>query len=87
MISKLKALNGGLKTVSFAVVAGMYALTPLPFLEGDPTGLEMTLDLWYSKKEREMVKFVSDLSDNSANQTKKQTNIKTKEFYYYLHTE
>ena len=89
MLSKakdtIKLLNGGLKTTALTVLLGMYALTPLKFIEGDPTGLQLTFQFLYAKDKRNMVNWVIALDENQIKQQKDRVEIERARYYYEVH--
>ena len=81
----MKTSTFSIRTAGIVALVTAFAMVPLPTIEGEPTGLRLTYNLLASSHIIDMTDWVIHLSNTGSDQRLNDTEIKTKQFYLYLH--
>jgi len=81
----MKTSTFSISTAALLSFLGAFAMVPLPTIEGEPTGLRLTYNLLASPHIAGMSDWVIQLSNTGSDQRINETDVKAKQFEYYLH--
>jgi len=81
----VKTATASISAATLTAFLTAFAMVPLPTFPGSPTGLKFVYQVMAAKHIAGMTEWVANISNNHAEQSINKDDIKSREFYIYLH--